>query len=124
VVTIHTGGQVALPVRPGDAISALLCLNTDPAGHRSLLLGQLPNGELRDRYRIPAGPIHQRGHQPRCTLSQSGWLDSAWYFDEIVAFTTEGTRLLTDGGATTMVDSQGSTLATPVRLYENAFKIV
>jgi len=32
VIRIHTGEQVDLPVRPGDAISATLCLQTNPAG--------------------------------------------------------------------------------------------
>ena len=38
VITIHTGAQVALPVSPGDAISALLCLNTDPPGTAAYFL--------------------------------------------------------------------------------------
>ena len=45
------------------------------------------------------------------------------YFDELSAFTTNGTRLLTDGAATTMVDN-GNTLARPFRLNDFAFKIV
>ena len=32
LIRIHTGAQVALPVRPGDAISATLCLQTNAAG--------------------------------------------------------------------------------------------
>ena len=46
------------------------------------------------------------------------------YFDEIVAFTTGGTKLLTDGTPTTMVDSNGSTLAIPQRLNDTAFKVI
>jgi hypothetical protein len=45
------------------------------------------------------------------------------YFDELSAFTTSGTRLLTDGAATAMVDN-GATLARPFRLNDFAFKIV
>jgi hypothetical protein len=46
------------------------------------------------------------------------------YFDEVLAFTTNGTRLLTDGVPTTMVDSNGSTLASPQKLNDFAFKVI
>jgi hypothetical protein len=46
------------------------------------------------------------------------------YFDEILGWTTNGTRLLTDGVPTTMVDSNGSTLAKPQRLNDFAFKAI
>jgi hypothetical protein len=127
VITIHTGAQVALPVRPGDAISALLCLNTNPAGTAAYFLAnettsQTVNFAI-DTGFPPARSINagiSRDAPFPNQLARFGVV----YFDEIVAFTTEGTRLLTDGGATTMVDTQGATLATPVRLYENAFKII
>jgi len=45
------------------------------------------------------------------------------YFDELSAFTTNGTRQLTDGAATAMVDGS-TTLAQPFRLNDFAFKIV
>ena len=38
LIRIHTGAQVALPVRPGDAISATLCLQTDAAGTAAYFL--------------------------------------------------------------------------------------
>jgi hypothetical protein len=44
------------------------------------------------------------------------------YFGEILAFTTNGTRFLTNGVSTTMIDSNGSILAEPLRLNDNAFK--
>jgi hypothetical protein len=46
------------------------------------------------------------------------------YFDELVAFTTNGTRLLTNGVATAVVDNNGARLAQPFRLEDHAFKIV
>ena len=46
------------------------------------------------------------------------------YFDEILAYSTNGTRLLTDGEPTTMVDANGSTLAIPQRLNDFAFKVI
>lgn len=46
------------------------------------------------------------------------------YFDELDAFTTSGTRDLTNGSATTMTDLNGATLARPVRLNDSAFKVI
>ncbi len=46
------------------------------------------------------------------------------YFDEISAFTTGGSRLPTSGDAITMVDQNGKTLASPVRLTDFTFKTV
>jgi hypothetical protein len=46
------------------------------------------------------------------------------YFDDI---TTDGNRLLTAGQSTTMIgfpNPPGNTLARPVKLNDNAFKIV
>jgi Peptidase A4 family len=127
VITIHTGAQVALPVRPGDAISALLCLNPNPPGTAAYFLAnertsQTVNFAMDTGF--PPGRIINagisRGYPFPNPLAGFGVV----YFDEIVAFTTEGTRLLTDGLATRMVDTPGgSTLATPVRLYENAFRV-
>ncbi len=77
LVRIHTGAQVALPVRPGDSISATLCLQTNSAG-------------------------------------------TAFY--GLVNETTAQT--VTDGTPTTMVDSNGSTLAIPQRLNDTAFKVI
>jgi hypothetical protein len=126
VITIHTGAQVALPVRPGDAISALLCMNTTPPGTAAYFLAnettsQTVNFAI-DTGFPPARSINagiSRDAPFPNQLARFGVV----YFDEIIAFTTAGTRLLTDGAATTMVDN-GITLATPVRLYENAFKCV
>jgi hypothetical protein len=46
------------------------------------------------------------------------------YFDELTAFTANGTRLLTSGTPTTMVDLNGSTLATPQKISDFAFKVI
>jgi hypothetical protein len=46
------------------------------------------------------------------------------YFDELVAFTANGTRLLTNGTPTTMVNANGSTLAIPQRISDFAFKAI
>jgi hypothetical protein len=46
------------------------------------------------------------------------------YFDELSAFATSGTPKLTDGEPTTMVDSNGRTLAVPQRLTDFTFKVI
>ncbi len=130
LVRIHTGAQVALPVRPGDSISATLCLQTNSAGTAFYGLvnettSQTVNLTI-DTGFPPAVTINagiSRGSQfngPPDPLARFGVV----YFDEIVAFTTGGTKLLTDGTPTTMVDSSGSTLAIPQRLNDTAFKVI
>jgi hypothetical protein len=130
LVRIHTGAQVALPVRPGDAISATLCLQTNPAGTAFYGLAnettsQTVNFTI-DTGFPPAVAINagiSRGSQfngPLDPLARFGVV----YFDELLAFTANGTRLLTDGVPTTMIDSNGSTLAIPQRINDFAFKVV
>ena len=130
LIRIHTGAQVALPVRPGDAISATLCLQTNPAGTAVYCLAnettsQTVNFTI-DTGFPPAVTINagiSRGSQfngPPDPLARFGVV----YFDELVAFTTSGTRLLTNGVPTTMVDSNGSTLAIPQRLNDFTFKVI
>jgi PhoD-like phosphatase/Peptidase A4 family len=129
LIRIHTGDQLALPVSPGDTINAVLCLQTNPAGTAFYFLAnettsQTVNFNIDTGFppavTINAGISRGRLGAPFNPLARFGTV----YFDEIVAFTTNGTRFLTDGAATTMVDSSGATLAQPFRLNENAFKIV
>lgn len=130
LIRIHTGAQVALPVRPGDVISATLCLQTTPAGTAFYGLvnettAQTMNLTI-DTGFPPAVTINagiSRGSQPNGLpdpLARFGVV----YFDEIVAYTINGTRLLTDGAPTTMTDLNGSTLAIPQRLNDFAFKVI
>lgn len=130
LIRIHTGAQVDLPVNPGDTISATLCLQTNPAGTAFYGLvnettSQIVNFTIDTGFppavRINAGI--SRGSQfngPPDPLARFGVV----YFDELLAFTTNGTRLLTNGDPTTMVDSNGSTLAIPQRLNDFAFKVI
>lgn len=125
-IRIHTGAEVALPVSPGDAISATLCLQTNTAGTAFYGLvnettSQTMNFTI-DTGFPPAVKINagiSRGSQLE-PLAQFGVV----YFDELLAFTPSGTRLLTDGVPTTMIDSGGSTLATPQKLNDFAFKVI
>ena len=130
-IQIHTGAQVALPVRPGDAISATLCLQTDVAGTASYFLANETTSQTMN-FTIETGfpPAHAINagvtrdstfvNGPPDPLARFG----AVYFDELSAFATSGTPRLTDGLPTTMVDSNGSTLAVPHRLTDFTFKVI
>jgi hypothetical protein len=129
LIRIHTGDQLALPVSPGDTINAILCLQTNAAGTAFYFLAnettsQTVNFNIDTGFppavTINAGISRGQLGAPFNPLARFGTV----YFDELVAFTTNGTRFLTDGAATTMVDSSGATLAQPFRLNEHAFKIV
>jgi hypothetical protein len=133
LIRAFPGPQVALPVRPGDAISATLCLQTNPAGTAFFGLANETTSQTVN-FTIDTGfpPAHRinagisRGSPvnlpfpPFDPLARFGVV----YFDEITAFATSGTPSLTDGVPTTMVDSNGSTLAQPIRLNEFAFKVI
>ena len=130
LIRIHTGAQVALPVRPGDAISAILCLQTDSAGTAAYFLtnettSQTVNFTIETGF-PPAVAINagitrdSQFNGPPDPLARFGVV----YFDELQAFATSGQTRLTDGVPTTMVDSTGSTLAVPQRLTDFTFKVV
>lgn len=127
-VMIHTGDQLNLPVRPGDSVSATLCLGTDPSGAAAYFLANETTAQtvrvsmntgFPRAVTISAGI--SRGHvgQPFNPLAGFGSV----YFDELAAFTPSGQRLLTNGVATSMVEN-GTTLARPFLLNDFAFKIV
>jgi hypothetical protein len=130
LIRIHTGAQVALPVRPGDAISATLCLQTNPAGTAFYGLANETTSQTVN-FNIDTG------FPPAVTINAGITRDSQFngppdplarfgvvYFDEISAFATNGSPRLTDGVPTTMVDSNGSTLAVPQRLTDFTFKVI
>jgi Peptidase A4 family len=130
LIRIHTGAQVALPVRPGDAISATLCLQTDAAGTANYFLAnettlQTVNFTIATGF-PPAHAINagvtrdSQFNGPPDPLARFGVV----YFDELSAFATSGTPQLTDGQPTTMVDSNGRTLAVPQRLTDFTFKVI
>jgi hypothetical protein len=123
-------GNINLPVRPGDVISASLCLETNEAGTAAYFLANETTSQtisfsvdtgFPPAVTINAGVTRSWPlNQPFPPLASFGVV----YFDEISAFTTSGTRSLTSGDAITMVDQNGSTLARPVRLTDYAFKAV
>jgi hypothetical protein len=131
-ISIAFGGQVALPVSPGDVMSAALCVPDEPEGpNQSPSAYFLANETTRQTFnfqivtgfppahRINAG-ISRTLDAPNKPLARFG----AVYFDDI---TTDGNRFLLNGQPTTMIefpDPPGNTLARPVKLNDNAFKIV
>ena len=123
-------GPINLPVRPGDVVSASLCLQTNQAGTGSYNIAnettaQTINFSINTGY-PPAVTINAGVTRsvptglPFAPLARFGVV----YFDEILADTTQGSRSLTSGNATTMVDQNNATLATPVMLTTSAFKTV
>lgn len=123
-------GTINLPVRPGDVISASLCLQTNQAGTAAYFLANETTSQtvnfVFDTGFPPAVTINagvtRSGppNQPFPPLASFGVV----YFDEISAYTTSGPRSLTSGQAITMVDRNGRTLARPVRISDFAFKTV
>jgi hypothetical protein len=130
LITIHTGAQVALPVRPGDAISASLCLQPDAAGTARYFLANETTSQT-------VNFIMETGFPPARAINAGITRDSQFngppdplarfgvvYFDELTAFATSGHPRLTDGLSTTMVDSNGRTLAVAQRLTDFTFKVI
>lgn len=125
-------GNVPLPVRPGDVISASLCLETNPQGTAAYFLANETTGKTTNfsvETGFPAAVTINAGvsrsgdpQQPPDfhPLARFGVV----YFDEISAYTTKGPLSLTSGDAITMVNQSGSTLAQPVRLTDYTFKAV
>lgn len=122
-------GTVNLRVRPGDTMSGSICLDTAPPGRANYVLANETTGQTMNfsfdtgfppAVTIDAGVTRDDINQPFRPLARFG----AVYFDEISAYSTSGHQSLTSGGAITMVDQNGRTLATPVRLTDYAFKVV
>jgi Peptidase A4 family len=133
VITVNGASVMNLPVAPGDAMSAALCINTHPSGSTVFYVvanetkGQTVNlsadiGNLLPALSIDAGvTLDLIGNNPTLNkLPRFGVV----YFDEISAYTTAGPRSLTAGDPVTLTDLNGTTLARPVRLNDYAFKTV
>jgi hypothetical protein len=128
-LTIQGDTQIGFPVSPGDTMHAVLCLQTNAAGTAFFFVGNETTSQTTNftidtgfppAVTINAGISRGVANFPFNPLAQFGTV----YFDELVAFTPNGNKFLTDGTATTMVDDNGAILAQPFRLNENAFKIV
>jgi hypothetical protein len=122
-------GNVNLPVRPGDMLSASICLDTAPPGRANYVLANETTAQTMNfsfdtgfppAVTVDAGVTRDDINLPFRPLGRFG----AVYFDEISAYSTSGHQSLTAGSAITMVDRNGGTLATPVRLTDYAFKVL
>ena len=123
-------GNVNLPVRPGDAISGMLCLDNN---------GKAAYFFANETTKQTISFAIDTGFPPAVTINAGITRTGATsqppffhplasfgivYFDEISAFSTSGSRSLTSGDAISMVNQNGQVLARPVRLNDFAFKAV
>lgn len=119
-------GNINLPVRPGDVMSASLCLENGTAYYflanetTSKTMNFVVDTGWPPAMNINAGVTRDAYTPPVEPLANFGVV----YFDDISAATTSGNPLLTSGTAITMVDQNGATLASPVKLNDYAFKAV
>ena len=119
-----------LPVKPGDAISATLCLETNSAGTAFYGLANETTSQtmnltidtcFQPAFNINTGITRDNNFNgPPEPLARFGVV----YFDELLAFTPNGNRLLTNGTPTTMTDFNGSIVATPYRISDLSFKVI
>jgi hypothetical protein len=130
-IAAFPGPQVALPVHPGDAISATLCLETNPAGTAFFGLANETTAQTMNftidtgfprAVAINAGIT--RDFSPEIELLDPLARFGVVYFDELTAFALNGQPVLTDGVPTTMVNRNGAVLAQLVRISDIAFKVV
>lgn len=133
MVTVNGAAISNLPVSPGDAMSAVMCVNTQTSPHSRVFTGvanettgQTVN--LSTETSLPPPTSVDAGVtvdlvQNNPTLNELPRFGVV-YFDEISAYTTAGPRSLTAGTPVMMTDSNGSTLANAYRLNEYAFKVV
>jgi len=124
-------GNVPLPIRPGDVLSASLCLDTQPPGRANYLFANETTRQTMN-FSVDTGlppataalvGVSRDGNFQRLplpALAQFG----AVYFDEINAFSTSGWRSLTSGIAVAMTDQHGNVIATPERITDWTFKAV
>ncbi|MDR6970550.1 G1 family glutamic endopeptidase [Leifsonia shinshuensis] len=121
-------GTIGLGVRPGDVISASLCLNTNAAGTAAYFFtnettGQTMSVSVDTGYppavTVDAGVTRDGVLRPGQTLAGFGTV----YFDEISAYNSAGHQSLLSGQAITMTDG-ATVLATPYALTDYAFKVV
>jgi Peptidase A4 family len=133
VVTVNGDPVTNLPVRSGDAMSAVLCVSTQNSGGSSVFCG-VANETRGQTVNLSTNTINL----PTLSVDAGVTLDlidnnptlnklprfGVVYFDEITAYTSAGPRSLTAGSPVTMTDLHGTTIASPVRLTEYAFKTV
>jgi hypothetical protein len=133
VVTVNGDPVTNLPVVPGDAMSAVMCVNTQSSGGSAVFIG------VANETRGQTVNLSTKTVNPAAVSIDAGVaLDlvennptlnklprfGVVYFDEISAYTTAGPRSLTAGTPVTLTDLNGTTIASPYRLNDYAFKTV
>jgi hypothetical protein len=122
-------GDIALSVRPGDVLSAALCLNTDAAGTAAYFLTNETTAQIMSfsvatgfppAVTVNAGISRDGVIRPGQSIARFGTV----YFDEISAYNSTGRHSLLAGQAITMTDTNGTVLAQPYELTDAAFKVV
>lgn len=122
-------GDVGLTVRPGDVISASLCLNTNAAGTAAYFFTNETTQQTMSfsvdtgfppAQTVNAGVTRDGVIRPGQSLAGFGTV----YFDEISAYNTSGHQSLLSGQAINMTDSTGKVLANTYELTDYAFKVV
>jgi Peptidase A4 family len=132
-VTVNGHQVTNLPVAPGDAMSAVMCVNTQAAGGSTVFIG-VANETRGQTINLSAPTVNL----PAASIDAGVTLDlvqnnptlnalprfGVVYFDEIAAYTTAGPRSLTAGNPVSMTDLHGTTIASPYRLTDYTFKTV
>jgi hypothetical protein len=122
-------GETAMAVRPGDVISASLCLNTNPAGTAAYFFTNETTAQTMsfsaDTFYPPAvtvnaGVTRDGVIRPGQPLARFGTV----YFDELSAYNSTGRKSMTAGESIDMVDPSGAALAHTYVMTDYAFKVV
>ena len=122
-------GDIGLGVRPGDVVSASLCLNTDAAGTAAYFFtnettAQTMNFSVATGFppavTVNAGVTRDDVQRPGQSLARFGTV----YFDEISAYNSSGHQSLLSGQSMNMTDSTGTVLASTYGLTDYTFKVV
>jgi peptidase A4-like protein len=132
-VTVNGNPVTNLPVAPGDAMSAVMCVNAQGADGSTVFI-TVANETSGQTINLSAGTVDL----PALSIDAGVTLNlvqnnptlnalprfGVVYFDEIAAYTTAGSRSLTAGTPVSMTDLHGATIASPSRLTDYAFKTV
>lgn len=122
-------GDIGLAVRPGDTLSASLCLNTNAAGTAAYFFTNETTAQTMSfsvdtgfppAITVDAGVSRDDVIRPGQSLARFGTV----YFDEISAYNSSGRQSLLAGQQITMTDTDGSVLAKAYELTDYAFKVV
>jgi hypothetical protein len=131
--TVNGSPVTNLPVVPGDAMSAVMCVNTQSSGGPKVFIGVANETRGQTVNLSTTAP-----NLPALSVDAGVTLDlvqnnptlnklarfGVVYFDEISAYTTHGPRTLAVGTGTTMTDLSGKAMAHAYRLNDFAFKTV